>query len=104
MACLDIEIDPAELGETTLYPPRRTLVDFIPQFIKRPLRQRFNVLLASPREVWVLKSLFLRIFYNSYRVAELIEKAPKPFYTSELVKEKEPAPDKAKESDPFRWS
>jgi hypothetical protein len=92
---LDIEIDPAELGDTTLYPPRRTLVDFLPDFIKNPLRVRFNVLPATPREVWVLKSLFLRIFYNTYRVSELIEKQPKAFHTGELK-----APDKGKEYEP----
>jgi len=96
----DIEIDPASLGDTPLHPPRRTLVDWCPKFIKNRLRKRFNWPLATPREVWVLRSLFLRIFYNTQRVNQLIEQTPKAFHTGELV-----TPDKPKaDPDPFRWS
>jgi len=99
---LDIEIDPAELGNTPIFPPRRRCTDLIPKFISNCLRKNYNVLKATPREEWVLRSLFLRIFYNTQRVNQLIEQTPKPFHTGELV-----TPDKpkaAKDDDPFRWS
>lgn len=102
MSKLDIEIEPASLGDTPVHPPRRILRDFIPMFIKAWLRQKFDILPASPREVWVLRSLFLRIFYNTQRVNQLIEKTPKPFFISEA--KGNPKPDKKKDDDPWRWS
>ena len=100
MSKLDIEIDPASLGDTPIHPPHRILRDFLPLVLKSWLRRKFNILPASPREVWVLKSLFLRIFYNTQRVEQLIEKTPKPFYTSDLVDDK----GNPNEKDPWRWS
>jgi hypothetical protein len=98
MSRLEIDIDPATLGDTPVHPPRRRLLDFLPGFIKTPIRKRFDRLKATPREVWVLRSLYLRIFYNAQRLNEAIDKVPKPFI---LAKTEDP--DKPKD-DPWRWS
>ena len=87
---LDVEINPDNLGDIPIYPPRRILRDFIPTRVKTFFRKRYDVFPASPLELWILQSLFLRIFYNTYRVSQLIEKQPKPFYTSELPKQSKP--------------
>ena len=87
---LDVEINPDELGNIPVYPPRRILRDFIPMRIKTFFRKRYDVFPASPRELWLIQSLFLRIFFNTYRVNQLIEKQPKPFYMSELPKQSTP--------------
>jgi len=87
MKNLDVEINPAELGDVPIYPPRRILRDFLPVMLKTWLRTRFSLLPASPREEWVLKSLMLRVFYNVYRATELLSVTPKPFFASELPKQ-----------------
>lgn len=90
MSKLDVEIDPAKLGDTPIYPPRRTWLDFVPTNLKIWVRRKYNILPATKREVWILESLFLRIFYNTQRVNQLIEQTPKPFHTSELPKQSKP--------------
>ena len=99
MKNLEIESETETLGDTPLNPPRRGQVDFIPSFIKTPLRRKLGILRATKREVWVLRSLYLRIFYNTMRVNLLIEQTPKPFTLTP-----QPTPDKGKAPDPFRWS
>lgn len=68
----DIVIKPDELGNLPISPPRRSFADFVPNGVKTFLFNHFGWFAApTAYETWLIKSLFLRVFYQSYRTKEL---------------------------------
>lgn len=62
-----VEVEISELGDTPVHPPRRRLWDFVPNrlamFIVNTLKYNPP---PTPYELWLLKSIYLRGYYNRF--------------------------------------
>jgi len=80
----DVEFTLSELGDTPVKAPRKRFWDYLPARIlgfTRTLKRRpFPD--ATPYEEWLVRSVFLRIFFTQFLVERSIEDTPKPFFTS----------------------
>ena len=107
----EMTIHPKELGNVPCLPPRRRFVDFLPMWLVGWTRKRWERPGQTPRENWLVQSLFLRLFYQNHLVEKAVEETPKAFFLSEASVAD---PDKAAkegtvtglkvDDDPWRWS
>lgn len=88
----ELTIEPKKLGQVECLPPRRQWPDFVPSRILHWFRDRYQWPAQTKRDVWLVKSLFLRLFYQNHLTEKAIEEVPAAYFKSD-------ASDKAAKDD-----